>query len=408
MKKTKKLFITVLILVLCLCVAIPSFSWYDRDGSIQGRDIKLNEYYSVSGYNSDLSMVTYGGAVASNGRIVYKTDEELTDLTTTVESGDSAYFKTIITNKGADASTGLYLNNICDDAINSQVYIGSTSPIYTRRSFSPSASASKSVTNTMRVYFQPRSYWSGSTFYVFYYKTDDNYETIKMTYAGSHESASMGTTYATYYADIPIDTRGLFFSREEDRYASGSDRTQTMTDVISDGMNSLCCVVYYLTSSTSDTAYGNAIGDHFALADTTDNYNLGTNILNYYNKIYGDKGSSVSIALEQHVDYTGYSTKVSYKTSNSNVATVDSNGLVTINKNATVGSTCTITTSIGSRYNDLSVAETTVTVINSSSTLAVAENLEIKADSTVEVCWFVKNTTDKAIEFSAAGLVISL
>ena len=127
------------------------------------------------------------------------------------------------------------------------------------------------------------------------------------------------------------------------------------------------------------------------------------NVKQYKEKIYANVGAAnVSVALTKGTDYTGKS--VSYKSSDTSVATVASDGTLTLLKEGVA----TITTTITGVYTDTMTVTTEVEVIDPKNQVPVVENVTVDANGQVEVCWFIKNETTEALTYNIWGVSASL
>lgn len=393
MKKTKKLLVICMVITLLVCTVMPTFSWYNRAGSSDTSSTKgasiIGYEATVTGadYNGEVTLETYKGEAVDHN-VVYDDTQSLTTFSGTIENDSAAYYKTVIRNNSTtkSAKVNLFLKDFSLESgtMDDKLFVGCTSPVYNKQAYSPKYSTEKSSNNTIRIYFQPKTVWSETKFYLFYYDAITSREGITMT------ACPKLTDYQAYYADIPANCTGFFITCENNQHATGNKRTPSikLSEISLLGGN-----VIGLPGGVTD--YDNVKYEIYSSVAIC-------NVKEYYSKLYGNVGcTDASVALTSS-DYTGKS--ISYSSSNTNVATVSSSGKVSI----VAKGTATITTTITSVYGDTLKLTTAVESVDSSEQIPIVENLTINANSETEVCWFIKNETGSQVEYVVKSVDTSL
>lgn len=395
MKKSKLALVSVLALVLCfLCFTSMTFSWFNRPQSNKGDSLGWNINYETS-VGSGIGMVTYESL---DGGVSYNEEAPVTDFTNSVgiAPGERKWYRTDIVNNGnAPQSVSLYLSSLSlsKDAQGS-FYLGVNEPLKTYKNYFDQASFitanEKSSISTMRVYFQPKSNdmqepdanWKGKNYYVCYGigGTPNTYVPLLQT-----------PTSGSYYADIPSTATQLFFSVQD--WNQSYQRTQTFSDLKSDGQSAVSSLVFWLNGTYDSNANNNAQADKIKLTE-------GANIVNYYNNISLPASETFNASLVFGTDYIGNS--ITYTSDNSGVFTVDSGtGVI----NAVSQGSAKLITEVKGRYNDVVRVETTVTVGKQITDTVIGDvpiitNLKVAGlnadgEQTVEsVYWYIKNDAE--------------
>ncbi len=383
MKKFKIVLAAVLACVLCLlCITGNTFSWFSRPKELEGNQLDFSETYSSS-VKENITFATY----ESSDGVTYGTTP-VTNFSESsgVDSGARKYYRTDIINTGANAqSVSLYLKSLTFGSNADGLALGVNGPSKNYRTFTTQANGEVVSTNKMRVYFQPdnKTNWTGGAYNVCYGVTNDpsHYVELKLT-----------PKSGTYYADIPSNAKKLFFAVKD--WKESWQRTQTFTDIVSDGQTPLSSRVFKINGSYDNT-YNNAQADKYAVD--------GANIAYYYQTINLTTNSSFNAGLVVNEHYIADS--ITYTSSNTSVFTVDSNGVITgVGKG-----TATLTVNVkGESFNDTDKVETEVVVtdsVNSVSDVPVVTNVKVlpsvlDSDGTthipsVSVYWYIKNDSGK-------------
>lgn len=412
MKTTKKLLVLCLIAVMGVVAVMPStFSWYAHSGDdhYKGNDIQYQR--------EDLPL-----SLQQSGGITMKTwtansyNKKETQLTSNSGFGDiggnnTQRFITSIKNNGAkDISVNLEMSKLTNNA---NIFVGTCDPVVNERSFAARATLEKVDWDYEVIYFEPRNHyewWQGYSAPSSPYcdqnqgityaadsitpQTDMNLEyqigsnSTPMAMEKCPYQDHVGSNnYDVYRAFVTTEADSLFFFNHY--YITENtnlewNRTPTVND-FAEGR------VYYLNGNTND--YNNKdISYH-------DSFN-GSNLCVYYYyktatmaagktaNLGLSKGTSDMVVNREEFDYTGKS--ISYSSSNTSIATVSQDGLVT----AKASGTANITTTITGEFGDTVSLVTTVNIPQTINQVPIIQNVKIPADEEVEVTWYVKNATD--------------
>ncbi len=418
MKTTKKLLVLCLIAVMGVVAVMPStFSWYAHSGEdhYKGNDIQ----YEKS--DLPLSLQQSGGITMTT----YLADEynkkgSATSSFSSIGANRTKRYITSLTNNGAkDVSINLEMSKLTNNA---NVFVGTCDPVVNERSFAARATLEKVDWDYEVIYFEPRTHYDwwkqgvgdSQTNVLSAYRNEqsisygedsitDNYD-MNLEYQVGSNNYKMAmqkcpyqdhvgsASYDVYRAFVTTEADSLFFFNHY--YITENtnlewNRTPTVND-FSEGR------VYYLNGKTND--YNNKDIDHH------DSFN-GTNLCVYYYyktatmaagktaNLGLKKGTSDMVVHREKFDYTGKS--ISYSSSDTDVATVSQDGLVT----AKASGTATITTTITGEFGDTVSLETTVSVPPTIDQVPIVQNVKIPAGETVDVTWYVKNLSSGNASF---------
>ena len=381
MKKSKFTLVIVLGLVLCLlCGTTTTFSWFNRPGSISGDSLTYSDSYNVSN-GKDITAVTYV-ASKEDGSEYSTVPFNFSGLT--VPAHETKYFCTEVTNTGtAPQSISLFLNN----SETNKLSVGVNSPLRTyRRVTSDSQTSYVSKTpcnvNEKNLYiatnvpdptiYTMRTRKNGASDY-----TDKKLSGYIERMSGNYDNKAYQISYVT----IPIE-----HDRARLGLGNGSSQEWFGSDLeITDKNNTY---VFKADKSTvmKQSAQSAEISRFYSKAET----------------IVGSKFYLSATAKG----------KVSYASSNIEVATVDGNGQVTANM---AGKTTITVTSIGV-YGDKITAKCELTVSEEpakSPYIPIVTNMKIEGcignDPVVtKVYWYIKNDTQNDAEYSLGDVQISL
>lgn len=394
MKKSKLVLVSVLALALCfMCLTSMTFSWFNRPQTQKGDSLGWDIDYEIS-VGSGVSMVTYE---STDGGVNYNEDSPVTEFSNSagIAPGERKWYRTDIINNGASAqSVSLYLSklSLTPDAEGS-FYLGVNAPLKTYKNYFDEGSfvtaSEKAARSTMRVYFQPKSgsmsqpdnNWINRNYYVCYGvdSAPSNYLALSQT-----------PTSGTYYADIPANATQLFFSVQDWKHSY--QRTQTFTDLKSDGQSDVSSLVFYL-DGTYDKTYDNAWAQKVKVTE-------GANVVNYYNSITLPAEESFDASLVAGTDYIGNS--ITYTSENNSIFTVDSaSGTIS----AKTQGEAKLITEVKGTFNDTVRVETTVKVGKAVSKAVTADvpivtnfrvnGINDEGEATVEsIYWFIKNDSE--------------
>ena len=413
MKKTKIIIVSVLAVILCvMCVTTSTFSWFTRPQTMKGDSLGWKINYDTS-VGSGVTMKTYASI---DGGSTYNEAQKITSFSNSsgIAAGGRVWYRTDITNNGASPqSVSLYLSKLTlPENAQGSFCLGVNNPLKTYKNYSLGGGTSttdilneKHSNSKMRIYFQPKSStmsepdvnWKGKNYYVCYGVSASPSSYLALT--------QIGTT-GTYYADIPSTATQLFISVQD--WKQSYQRTQTFTDIKSDGQSQTQSLVFYLNGSYDSSAYNNAQADKSQVN--------GANIVNYYSKITIPAKKTFPAALASGTDYIG--SEIKYVSSNSAVFTVDTSGNIT----AVSEGTATLTTKItGADFSDTVSVVTTVTVTKATTVatdgitdVPIITNVKVNGISDVgeatteSIYWYIKNDGSGALTYTIEDVYLTL
>lgn len=417
---TKKLLILCLIAVLGVVAVMPStFSWYAHSGDdhYKGNDIQYQR--------EDLPLSLWqSGTVQLTTYTANRYNQKETQLASSSGFGNigidntQRYITSIKNNGTKPVSVNLEMSKLTNNA---NVYVGTCDPVVNERSYAARATLEKVDWDYEVIYFEPRTHYD-------WWKQGVNYNNPGTPYCDQTQSVTFGedtvtgnndmnleyqigannykmamevcpyqdhvgnNSFNVYRAFVTTEADSLFFFNHY--YITENtnlewNRTPTVND-FSEGR------VYYLNGNTND--YNNKdISYH-------DSFN-GSNLCVYYyyktatmavNKTANlglKKGTSDMVVNREEFDYTGKS--ISYSSSNTSVATVSQDGLVT----AKGSGTANITTTITGEFGDTVSLVTTLNVPQTIDQVPIIQNVNIPAGETVDVTWYVKNASSGNASF---------
>ena len=384
MKKSKFTLVIVLGLVLCLlCGTTTTFSWFNRPEVLKGDSLSWSGDYNVTN-GKDITAVTYAASEA-DGSVYETTQFDFSSLqNVSVPAHKTKYFCTEVKNTGAaPQSISLFLNN----HDNNKLSVGVNSPLRTyRRVTSDSQTSYVSKTpcnvNEKNLYiatnvpdptiYTMRTRKNGASDY-----TDKKLSGYIERMSGNYDNKAYQISYVT----IPIehDHARLGLGNGSSQEWFGSDLE------ITDKNNTY---VFKADKSTvmKQSAQSAEISRFYSKAET----------------IVGSKFYLSATAKG----------KVSYASSNIEVATVDGNGQVTANM---AGKTTITVTSIGV-YGDKITAKCELTVSEEpakSPYIPIVTNMKIEGKTgndpaVTKVYWYIKNDTQSNAVYSLGDVQISL
>ena len=396
MKKSKFTLVIVLGLVLCLlCGTTTTFSWFNRPGVQKGESLSWSGEYNVTN-GKNITAVTYAASEA-DGSVYDTAPFDFSSLqNVSVHAHETKYFCTEVKNTGtASQSISLFLNNSDTNTLS----VGVNSPLRTYRRFTSDSQTSyvsrtQYNVNKKNVYvgFVYNKSYDPSQYGIWYWNNngisggagvinkklgESNYTTANTSHKGYTEK------YDVYAAQIDYnaDSMYLYYQNKDTKFDGGENHD----------IGNKNTVIWYEYDSSYHSSYvvsGTAAG-----------------ISSFYSEAEAVVGNTLDLKA------TAQGT-VTYASSKTDVATVDSNGQVTAQK---AGKTTVTVTSTGV-YGDKITAECELTVSEEpakSSYIPIVTNMKIegKADDdavVTKVYWYIKNDTASDAEYSLGDLQISL
>ena len=416
MKKSKVVLAIVLAVVLLIAVwNVPTFSWFSRPHSQDGAQAVLggeNGAYSINAYNGHgVSIATY----TSSDGVTYSDTATTNYDGSDIPNNNRKYFKTTLTNgSGGAQNVSLYARTLSiPTANNGTLALGVNGPTRSYHDYSalavPTTYADRDV---MRIYFEKDnsvSGWNGTEFYICWNESSSSGEALgskgengtyyKLTHVGGNNNPNQ------YYADIPKTATHAFFCVENwgtnnNGQPNWGQRSQELCNLATDGQSATSSVLFKITNNYKD---GNTSSNHLVQAYTGI---TGNSINHYYRDIfvaYGDGNNTFDAALSNTTNIPtrkGYSANyigtLKYYSGDTNVFTVNETTGVITPKN--VNGTATLyTKSTGGSYPDEMQVETTVHVTSDPNyvfhDVPIVKNIQMDADETVDVYWYVINNS---------------
>ena len=405
MKTTKKLVAIMLITVLAVSAAVSStYAWYSHNKSANGTRMNLSEENTPVSLKSASDCVSYETYITNEKGENTGTAAASISVTPTEKV---KYYKTTFTNSGDnDVMVDLAALNLPNDA---NFYIGTISPTLNEKAYASRAMRNKVSDDTVRVYFKTHSshnkYWGNYT-NVFYpnnavgssngttndfnlaYTVGTTETLVRMNQCRINNSSNVDSTddgtgrNDVYYYDVPANATSFYFFNHW-YLCAATDRNWNRTTDITD---LTAGKLYYLNG-------GNVDGQWKAYSVRDVDTDL-VAVNQYYSALRMSYGTGVFSDVTLHK--TGeeenfipeyYGSQISYSSSNTNVAQINPDGIITpVNPG-----TATITTTITGKYGDSRQVTTTLEIPTVVSQIPIIKNLRIPAGESVAVDWYALN-----------------
>lgn len=403
MKKLKLLIVSVLAVILCvMCVTTSTFSWFTRPQTMKGDSLGWNINYETS-VGSGVTMKTYA---STDGGSTYNEAQEITSFSNSsgIGAGDRVWYRTDITNNGnAPQSVSLYLSKLTlPENAQGSFNLGVNYPLKTYKTYGASSASSgqrvESTINEQNVYLGLHSKeidglkttihfihaWNNSGV-----SSDCGWD--KAVDTGSTGSWSVGSgywddpeqTFNIYAMKIDYRCTKFQFVKKDNIYYNDPQPEISSNNTI----------VYF--------EYGN---NYIAQAKVS---GTAAGIEKFYSSAGVTEGGTIDLAA------TGKGT-ITYKSSNTSVATVNSSGVV---KGVQPGTAKITVTSTGA-YGDTITATCTVTVFakegNVITDVPIVTNLKVNGMSDVgeatteSVYWYIKNDGSGALTYTIEDVYLTL
>lgn len=388
MRKTRIIAILCLSLILCfLCVTTNTFSWFTRPKEGNGNSFSWskNSYNQTSSKNFDVK--TYE-MTSEEG--VYDTTSISEINGKTVPAGKRLCYKTEIKNTGElkAQTVSLYLSGVASTGY-ANTYVGVNNPMKTHKHLQ-SNTGNKVINdiNKKNVYvgFNTSNNYNPADFSVHYW--GDGVTPGNSVVASDYKHGTIdafNSKYYLYHAEIPYDATCVKPRLKNNDTYYGSDNTNANTNNL---------IGIFKNSS------GNTDADYASTGE-------GAGIKQFYSL------ATVSVGKTIDLSAIAQGAKITYAVEDDNIATVDSNGVVT---GKTVGQTKLTLTATGA-HGDTQTANCRLVVTAETKKLIsvpVVTNMvtypynEKTKENLVTVYWYIKNEGSSDITVSVDKINLTL
>lgn len=388
MRKTRIIAILCLSLILCfLCVSTNTFSWFTRPKEGNGNSFSWskNSYNQTSSKNFDVK--TYE-MTSEEG--VYDTTSISEINGKTVPAGKRLCYKTEIKNTGElkAQTVSLYLSGVASTGY-ANTYVGVNNPMKTHKHLQ-SNTGNKVINdiNKKNVYvgFNTSNNFNPADFSVHYW--GDGVTPGNSVVASDYKHGTIdafNSKYYLYHAEIPYDATCVKPRLKNNDTYYGSDNTNANTNNL--------IGIFKNSSGNTDADYAST--------------GKGAGIKQFYSLATVSAGKTIDLSA------IAQGAKITYAVENDNIATVDSNGVVT---GKAVGQTKLTLTATGA-HGDTQTAKCRLVVTAETKKLnsvPVVTNMvtypynEKTKENLVTVYWYIKNEGSSDITVSVDEINLTL
>lgn len=400
MKISKKLLMAAALSAMVLLSCVPAtFSWYSHSKEYNGTKLNVSEDNFPVSVKSAADCVSYATYISNEKGEATSTAANSINVT---PAEKVKYYKTTFTNSGTnDVMVDLETLNLPNNA---DFSIGTVSPTINEKAYASRAVRNKVSDTTVRVYFKTHSshnaYWGNYTsdFYPeravgssngttndfnLAYTVGTTETLVRMNKCSGTDSTNDGTNRTdVYYYDVPSNASSFYFFNHWYLCAATDRNWNRTTDITDLSAGKL----YYLNGGSVDGQWK----DYTVRAVDTDLVAVNQ----YYSSVRMSHGTGVfsDITLHKTGDDENfipeyYGSSIAYSSSNTTVAQVNQDGIIT-----PVGyGTATITTTITGKYGDTRQVTTTLEIPQQISHVPIIKNVRVPAGESVAVDWYALN-----------------
>lgn len=405
MKKSKIVVVSVLAVILCvMCVTTSTFSWFTRPQTMKGDSLGWKINYDTS-VGSGVTMKTYASI---DGGSTYNEAQKITSFSNSsgIAAGGRVWYRTDITNNGASPqSVSLYLSKLTlPENAQGSFNLGVNSPLKTYKSYGLTADSSgKKVASTI----------SEQNVYVALHNGEIDDLKSRLTKGYIHAWSSSGDSDCNWSNVVDTGKTGSwdvgYWSSAQTFRIYAAKVKYTSTNFMlrtNDG---------WQNDAQPSIASQNTIGYfEYGGSGTASNYHVkalssgqAAGLDTFYSSASVTVGSTIDLAA------TGKGT-ITYKSSNTSVATVNSSGVVTGVKSGTA----TITVTSTGAYGDTITATCNLSVVakesNEKTDVPIITNVKVNGISDVgeatteSIYWYIKNDGSGALTYTIEDVYLTL
>lgn len=407
MKKFKIVLVSVVALILCLlCVTGNTFSWFSRPKELSGKQLDLTSKKYFSSVLDNIEIKSYS---SSDGVNYGTTEVKGFSETSGVASGARKYYRTDIYNFGANAqSVSLYLESLNLDSNAEGLSIGVNGPTKTFKKLS-----SDSALVVDEIYKQ--------NVYLGLHEIEVNEGKLTNNVDFVHAWNNNEIIYDAFWSDISdtgstanyIDTSGWKQKETYKIYAVPIDSRCNYMKLKSKYNGWINTEAHIYDSSTNEYKNNTIIfyeyGNRYYVDAVSSDFN--SRLDTFYSSATVKTDQTVNLAATYH------GKSISYSSSNNNIATVSSSGVVT----GVSAGTAIITVKVYGIYGDCIESDCIVTVTSSDdqyNDVPIVTNVNVQpsvvdaygeTQPSISIYWYIKNDSDKnAMTYNISNLYLTL